>query len=106
MPYLSELRIFSFSYAPRGWAMCNGQQLSISANSALYTLIGTTYGGDGIRYFNLPNFQGRVPTQWGYSLTIGQSGGEAAHALVIGEMPIHGHAAMASTATPDANAAL
>jgi microcystin-dependent protein len=106
MPYLSELRIFSFSYAPRGWAMCNGQRLSISANAALYTLIGTTYGGDGTTYFNLPDFQGRAPTQWGYSLVIGQSGGEAGHALVTGEMPIHNHAAMASTATPDVNTAL
>jgi microcystin-dependent protein len=80
--------------------------MSISKNAALYQLLGTTYGGDGVNYFNLPNLQASVPTQWGYSLTIGSSGGEAGHSLVMGEMPVHNHAAQASTAAVDGNTPL
>jgi len=86
--------------------MCNGQAMSISKNAALYQLLGTTYGGDGVTYFNLPNLQGSVPTQWGFSLTIGSSGGEAGHSLVMAEMPVHNHAAQASTAAVDGNTPL
>ena len=106
MPYMSELRIFPFNFAPGNWLVCNGQQLKISTNQALYSLLGTAFGGDGVQYFNLPNLQARVPTNMGYGLTFGQSGGEAAHALTLAEIPPHNHAASASTATPDANSAL
>ena len=102
MPYLSELRIFGFNFAPRGWAMCNGQQLSIATNPALFQLIGITYGGDGINYFNLPDLRARVPTHWGVRLPVGYSAGEAMHTLTVSEMPSHNHVASASTATPDA----
>ena len=102
MPYVSELRIFSFNFAPRGWAMCNGQQLSIAANPALFQLIGNTYGGDGRTNFNLPDLRARVPTHWGPSLQVGKLGGEETHALFVGEMPSHNHVASASTAAPDA----
>ena len=106
MAYISELRIFPFNFAPKNWLVCNGQQLKISANQALYSLLGTAFGGDGVQFFNLPNLQARVPTNMGYGLTFGQSGGEAAHALTLAEIPPHNHLASASTATPDANSAL
>lgn len=94
-PYLSEIRIFSFNYAPRGWAFCNGQSMIISQNTALFSLLGTFYGGDGRSTFSLPNLQGRVPVHQGSSAagnyTIGQMGGEVNHTLAINEMPAHSH---------------
>jgi microcystin-dependent protein len=105
MPYLSEIRIFSFNYAPRGWAQCNGQQLPVSSNLALFQLLGTTFGGDGRTYFNLPDFRGRSPMNWNRQISFGQSGGEAAHALTISETPNHSHTVSASSNTPDVNSA-
>ena len=105
MQYLSEIRIFAFGFAPKGWLPCNGQQLPIGPNTALYSLLGSTFGGDNKTYFNLPDFRGRTPMNWGdyigNNYVWGQAGGEAAHALTIGEMPSHNHTATASSNSPD-----
>jgi microcystin-dependent protein len=106
--FLSEIRIMSFNFAPRGWALCNGQILPINQNQALFSLLGTTYGGNGQTNFALPNLQGRVPTHMGNGLTLGQRAGEEAHTVVASEMPVHNHplvgTSAASTATkPTAN---
>ena len=100
-PYLSEIRIMSFNFAPKNWATCNGQLLPINQNQALFSLIGTKYGGDGRVNFALPNLQGRVPTHMGGGLTIGELGGETNHTLTLPEMASHNHlmAATAATAT-------
>ena len=95
-PFLSEIRIMSFNFAPKGWAMCNGQLLPINQNQALFSLLGTTYGGNGQVNFALPNLQGRTPVHAGQGLTLGQVIGEQAHALSIAEMPQHTHMLMAS----------
>lgn len=97
-PFLSEIRIFSFNFAPKGWAMCNGQLLPINQNQALFSLLGTTYGGDGQTNFALPNLQGRVPVDngtdpFGNPYTLGQRGGEPAHTLTVNELPAHVHTA-------------
>jgi microcystin-dependent protein len=105
MQYLSEIRIFSFDFAPRGWLQCNGQQLPIASYTALYSLLGDTFGGDNRTYFNLPDFRGRTPMNWGDFLgnryVWGQTGGESQHALTINEMPGHNHTATASSNSPD-----
>ena len=98
-PFLSEIRIMSFGFAPKGWALCNGQLLPINQNQALFSLLGTTYGGDGRVNFGLPNFQGRTPMHVGNSFVLGQRGGEQSHTLSIPEMPIHPHFVKASTMT-------
>src|SRR5258705_9312423 len=90
-PFLSEIRIFSFVFPPKGWALCNGQLLPINQNQALFALLGTAYGGDGRVTFGLPNMQGRVPIHMGDGFVIGERGGEAAHTLIISEMPAHNH---------------
>ena len=90
-PFLSEIRIFSFGFAPRGWALCNGQLLPINQNQALFSLLGTTYGGDGRVNFGLPNLQSRVPIHVGGGHTLGELGGEQAHTLSISELPTHTH---------------
>jgi len=95
-PFLSEIRMFSFNFAPRGWALCNGQLLPINQNQALFSLLGTTYGGDGRVNFALPNLQGRVPIHVGNGQILGQQGGEQAHTLSIAEIPAHTHTAQAS----------
>ena len=100
-PYLSEIRIMSFNYAPKGWAACNGQTLPINQNQALFALIGTYYGGDGRTNFMLPNLQGRMPVHMGSGFTIGQSGGEEVHTLVITEIPNQVHAVLASSNAAD-----
>ena len=102
-PFLSEIRIFSFGFAPRGWAQCNGQLLSINQNQALFSLLGTTYGGNGQTNFQLPNLQGREPIHVGLGLVLGQSGGEQNHTLTVPEMPGHTHAAQASSAAASTN---
>ena len=96
-PYLAEIRMFSFNFAPKGWAQCNGQLLPINQNQALFSLLGTTYGGDGRVNFALPNLQGRMPVHVGNGITLGQAGGETAHTVVISEMPVHTHAAVGSS---------
>lgn len=97
-PFLAEIRIFSFTYAPRGWAMCNGQLLPINQNQALFSLLGTTYGGDGRTNFALPDLRGRVPNHVGSGYTQGERGGQESHTLTIGELPIHNHMIQASSA--------
>lgn len=97
-PYLGEVRIFSFNYAPKGWAFCNGQTLPINQNQALFSLLGTTYGGNGQTTFQLPNLQGSMPMHFGNGFTQGQVGGETAHTLIASEMPAHTHQAVGSSA--------
>jgi microcystin-dependent protein len=91
-PFLSEIRTFSFNFPPRGWAECNGQLLPINQNQALFSLLGTTYGGDGRVTFGLPDLRGRVPLREGAGRTLGERGGEEAHTLSIAEVPTHSHA--------------
>src|SRR5438309_3367781 len=96
-PFLSEIRIMSFGFPPQGWALCNGQLLPINQNQALFSLLGTTYGGDGRVNFGLPNLQGRVPIHMRSGHTLGEVGGEQAHTLSIAELPTHVHTARASS---------
>jgi microcystin-dependent protein len=102
-PYLCELRIFSFNFAPRGWAQCNGQVMAISQNQALFSLLGTTYGGNGTTNFGLPNLQGKTPIFYGNGFVQGQQGGETAHTLLLSEIPIHSHSLVASSNSQNAN---
>src|SRR5690349_14288768 len=95
-PFLSEIRIMSFVFAPKGWALCNGQLLPINQNQALFSLLGTTFGGDGRVNFALPNLQSRVPIHVGSGHTLGEKGGEQAHTLSIAEIPTHTHVVNAS----------
>jgi microcystin-dependent protein len=96
-PFLSEIKIMSFGFAPRGWALCNGQLLPINQNQALFSLLGTTYGGDGRVNFGLPNLQGRTAMHMGNGHTLGELGGEQAHTLNISELPTHTHTANATS---------
>jgi len=90
-PFLSEIRIMSFGFPPKGWALCDGQLLPINQNQALFSLLGTTYGGDGRVNFGLPNLQGNVPIHMGSGHTLGERGGEQGHTLSISEIPTHTH---------------
>jgi microcystin-dependent protein len=92
-PFLSEIRIMSFVFAPKGWALCNGQLLPINQNQALFSLLGTTFGGDGRVNFGLPDLRGRIPIHVGSGHTLGERGGEQAHTLSIAEIPTHTHVA-------------
>src|ERR1041385_9145558 len=98
-PFLSEIRIFSFNFAPKGWALCNGQLLPINQNQALFSLLGTTFGGDGRVNFGLPDQRGRTPIHVGGGHTLGEKGGEQAHTLSISELPQHVHVANGSSST-------
>ena len=98
-PFLSEIRIMSFVFPPRGWALCNGQLLPINQNQALFSLLGTTFGGDGRVNFGLPDLRGRTPIHVGSSHTLGERGGEPAHTLSIAELPEHLHLAQGSADT-------
>lgn len=99
-PFLGEIKIVSFNFAPKGWAFCNGQTLAIQQNQALFSILGTTYGGNGTTTFQLPNLQGRVPLHVGGGITLGQSSGEASHTLLASEMPGHSHVPLASSNPP------
>jgi microcystin-dependent protein len=96
-PYLAEIRITSFAFPPKGWALCNGQLLPINQNQALFALLGTTYGGNGQTTFALPNLQGRAPMHFSGAYPQGQAGGEESHALTAAEMPTHAHALRGSS---------
>jgi microcystin-dependent protein len=102
-PFLSEIKIVSFNYAPRGWALCNGQLLPINQNQALFALLGTTYGGNGQTNFALPNLQGQVPIHVGNGHTLGEKGGETAHTVNQQEMAQHLHLFQGSSKTGDLN---
>ncbi len=107
-PFVAEIRIFPFNFAPRGWAWCNGQILPISQNTALFSLLGTTFGGDGRVNFALPDLRGRTPIHVGSGHTLGERAGEQAHTVTIAELPQHTHvvnatASPATTNTPASN---
>src|SRR5689334_14055222 len=90
-PFLGEIKIISWNFPPKGWTFCNGQLLPINQNQALFSILGTTYGGDGRVNFGLPNLQGRSPVHVGNGITLGQLGGEASHTVNISELPAHNH---------------
>jgi len=107
-PYLGEIRMLSFNFAPKGFAMCNGQTLSIQQNAALFSILGTTFGGNGVQTFALPNMQSRVPIHFGqalggHSYILGKQAGEENHALLSNEIPPHSHFARASNDGSDSN---
>ena len=100
-PYIGEVKFVAFNFAPRGFAACNGQLLPIAQNQALFSILGTTYGGDGRVTFGLPNLQGRVPAHWGQGaglpqVALGEQAGEINHTLTVNEMAAHNHILTAS----------
>lgn len=96
-PFLGEIRIISWNFAPQGWAFCNGQFMPINQNQALFSLLGTMYGGNGQTTFALPDLRGRVPIHLGAGYIQGQTGGEQAHTITMSEMPTHTHVANATS---------
>src|SRR3954449_3267813 len=96
-PYLGEIKLMSFNFAPKGWAQCNGQLLPINQNQALFSLLGTTYGGDGRVNFALPDLRGRAPMHIGNGFTQGQRSGEESHTVTMQEMATHNHFVSASS---------
>ncbi len=108
-PFLSEIRIMSFVFAPKGWALCNGQLLPINQNQALFSLLGTTFGGDGRVNFALPDYRARTPIHVGSGHTLGERAGEQAQTLTVAQLPTHVHQLQGfrgNGATPDATGAL
>ena len=103
-PFLSEIKIVSFNFAPKGWALCNGQFLPINQNQALFALLGTTYGGNGQTTFALPNLRGQVPISFGNGHNLGEAAGSTAVTINIQQLPTHLHALQASSATANTNA--
>ena len=99
-PFLGEVKIISWNFPPKGWAFCNGQLLPINQNQALFSILGTTYGGDGRTTFALPNLQGRMPVHVGNGIILGEQGGETAHTLNISELPAHNHVPVGSNTNP------
>jgi microcystin-dependent protein len=95
-PYIGEIKIVSFNYAPRQYALCDGQLLPIAQNQALFSILGTTYGGDGRTTFALPDLRGRVPIHTGNTVTLGQKSGQENHTLITTELPAHNHQLNAS----------
>jgi len=104
-PFMSELKLISWNFAPKGWAFCNGQFLPINQNQALFSLLGTTFGGNGQTTFALPNLQGRIPIHMGNGFTLGQAFGEVAHTVTMSEMPAHTHPMGASNQAANKNIA-
>ena len=104
-PFIGEVKFVAFNFAPRGYALCNGQLLPVNQNQALFTLLGTTFGGNGQTTFGLPNLQGKVPVHQGQGSNLpavgwGASGGESSHTLTTAEMPVHNHLVTASSQAP------
>jgi len=95
-PFLGEIKIISWNFAPRNWAFCNGQFLPINQNQALFSILGTTYGGNGQTTFALPDFRGRIPIHQGNGFLEGQAGGQEFHTVTMSEMPAHNHFLQAS----------
>jgi microcystin-dependent protein len=104
-PYLGEIVMYSFNFAPKGWAQCNGQLLPINQNQALFSILGTTYGGDGRVNFALPDLRGRVAMYSGNGHTLGERSGQEFHTVTMSEMPQHIHVLQANTTAPGAAAA-
>ncbi|WP_433205766.1 phage tail protein [Dactylosporangium sp. CS-047395] len=102
-PFMGEIRMFATNYVPKGWAMCNGQLLPINQNQALFSILGTYYGGDGITTFALPDLRGRHPVHTGPSNVLGQKGGAVTASLTLAHLPVHTHVPRAA-ATGDAHA--
>ena len=102
-PFLSEIKIVSFNFAPKGWALCNGQFLPINQNQALFALLGTTYGGDGRTTFALPDLRGRLPMHFGSAHTLGEKAGSTSVTLSIQETPQHTHFVNAKNAAGNTN---
>jgi microcystin-dependent protein len=107
-PFVAEIRIFGFYFAPKGWAFCQGQVMPISQNTALFSLLGTTYGGDGVSNFALPNLQGSAPMHFGQGpglspRDLGEEGGETTVTLLTTEMPQHNHAVACNSAAGGQN---
>jgi microcystin-dependent protein len=100
-PFIGQLMPVSFGFAPKGWALCNGQFMAINQNQALFALLGTEYGGNGQTTFALPDLRGRTPIHRGPGLAIGQNAGEEFHTLVQSEMPAHDHSLLASASDAD-----
>src|SRR3979409_2356722 len=100
-PFMGEIKIISWNFAPKGWAFCNGQLLPINQNQALFSLLGTTYGGDGRVNFALPDLRGRVPIHAGGGFTLGQRAGEESHTLIVAELGAHTHPVTASSNAAD-----
>jgi microcystin-dependent protein len=98
-PFMGEIKMISWNFAPKGWAFCNGQQLPINQNQPLFSLFGTMYGGNGQTTFALPDLRGRTPFHIGSGFTQGQAGGETAHTLTQQEMPAHNHPVNCNSAT-------
>jgi len=102
-PFLGEVKLVSWNFPPKGWALCNGQLLPINQNQALFSILGTMYGGNGQTTFALPDLRGRAAIHQGSGFNIGQNGGEEFHTLVTGEMPSHNHTVKASDTQGDKN---
>jgi len=99
-PFLGEVKIISWNFPPKGWTFCNGQLLPINQNQALFSILGTTYGGDGRVTFALPNLQGRMPVHVVDGIVLGELGGETAHTVNISETPAHNHVPVGSSTLP------
>jgi len=99
-PFLAEIKIISWNFPPKGWTFCNGQLLPINQNQALFSILGTTYGGDGRTTFGLPNLQGRTPFHVGNGIVLGELGGETSHTLNISELPAHNHVPVGNSGAP------
>lgn len=98
-PFLAEIKIISWNFAPKGWAFCNGQLLPINQNQALFSLLGTTFGGNGQTNFALPDFRGRIPIHVGQGHLLGEAAGKEFHTVISNEMPAHNHLVSASTSS-------